>query len=183
MKSSFVFIVFIFLFIFGGFAYPVYSVAQSPYMGGQVNLTKAPNGAVVREEVLKTGARILYLEPTTEKLADGVWCIGGYSLANTTVIEAKDGLIVYDTGDTKEEAEHIREAIVPRNATTGQPISCEHYDENYDENDSETMLNAITKLDSVKKEYNLEAITKETLINQLQKDCPKAVLVIEELTD
>ncbi|MCP3885201.1 MAG: MBL fold metallo-hydrolase, partial [Propionibacteriaceae bacterium] len=38
-------------------------------------------------------------------------CIGGYSLANTTVIEADDGLIVYDTGDTKEEAEHIREAI------------------------------------------------------------------------
>ncbi len=36
---------------------------------------------------------------------------GGYSLANTTVIEAKDGLIVYDTGDTKEEAEHIRDAI------------------------------------------------------------------------
>jgi len=72
---------------------------------------RQPDGAVVREEVLKTGARILYLEPTTEKLAEGVWCIGGYSLANTTVIEAEDGLIVYDTGDTKEEAEHIRAAI------------------------------------------------------------------------
>ena len=46
-----------------------------------------------------------------QKLADGAWCIGGYSLANTTVIEAEDGLIVYDTGDTKEEAQHIREAI------------------------------------------------------------------------
>ena len=61
--------------------------------------------------MLKTAAQIMYLEPTTEKLAEGVWCIGGYSLANTTVIEAEDGLIVYDTGDTKEEAEHIREAI------------------------------------------------------------------------
>jgi hypothetical protein len=111
MKSSFVFNDFIAFSIFIGFACPVHSVAQSPYMGGEVNLTKAPNGAVVREEVLKTGARILYLEPTTEKLAYGVWCIGGYSLANTTVIEAEDGLIVYDTGDTKEEAEHIREAI------------------------------------------------------------------------
>ena len=111
MKSSFVFDGFILFWVFVGFACPVHSVAQSPYMGGKTNLTKAPNGAVVREEVLKTGARILYLEPTTEKLADGVWCIGGYSLANTTVIEAQDGLIVYDTGDTKEEAEHIREAI------------------------------------------------------------------------
>lgn len=84
---------------------------KSPYMGGDVNLVEAPNGAVVREEVLKTSAEILYLEPTVEKLADGVWVIGGYSLANTTVIEAGDGLIVYDTGDTREEAEHIRDAI------------------------------------------------------------------------
>jgi len=83
----------------------------SPYMGGDVKLTKAPNGAIVREEVLTTAAKIVYTEPTTEKLAEGVWSIGGYSLANTTVIEAEDGLIVYDTGDTKEEAEHIRKAI------------------------------------------------------------------------
>jgi len=84
---------------------------KSPYMGGEVNLIKAPNGAIAREEVIKSLTQIIYDEPTTEKLADGVWCIGGYSLANTTVIEADDGLIVYDTGDTKEEAEHIREAI------------------------------------------------------------------------
>jgi len=111
MKSSLVFKIFLFLSIFAGLACPGHSDAQSPYMGGNVNLITASNGAVVREEVLKTGARILYLEPTTEKLAEGVWCIGGYSLANTTVIEAEDGLIVYDTGDTKEEAEHIRAAI------------------------------------------------------------------------
>jgi len=96
---------------FVGFAYTVQAAEKSPYMGGNVKLTKAPNGAIVREEVLKTNSRITYSEPTIEKLADGVWCIGGYSLANTTVIEAEDGLIVYDTGDTKEEAEHIREAI------------------------------------------------------------------------
>lgn len=90
---------------------PVQSAELSPYMGGEGNLTKAPNGAVVRKEVVKTGAQILHLEPTTEEIADGVWCIGGYSLANTTVMEAKDGLIVYETGDTKEEAEHIRDAI------------------------------------------------------------------------
>ncbi len=83
----------------------------SPYMGGEVNLTKAPNGAIARDEVFKIGSQIAYLEPTTDKLAEGIWCIGGYSLANTTVIEAEDGLIVYDTGDTKEEAEHIRAAI------------------------------------------------------------------------
>jgi len=88
-----------------------YAQDVSPYMGGDVKLTKAPNGAIVREEVLTTAAKITYTEPTTEKLAEGIWCIGGYSIANTTVIEAEDGLIVYDTGDTREEAEHIRKAI------------------------------------------------------------------------
>ncbi len=90
---------------------PAAAAEKSPYMGGDVKLTEAPNGAIAREDVLTIGPQIAYMEPTTEKLADGVWCIGGYSLANTTVIEADDGLIVYDTGDTKEEAEHIREAI------------------------------------------------------------------------
>jgi len=111
MKASFVFKAGFCLLFCIGLAAPVQSADISPYMGGDVKLTKAPNGAVVREEVVKNSARILYLEPTTEKLAEGVWCIGGYSLANTTVIEAKDGLIVYDTGDTKEEAQHIRAAI------------------------------------------------------------------------
>ena len=84
---------------------------KSRYMGGEVTFKTAPNGALVNAEVLEINSKILYLEPTTEKVADGVWCIGGHSLANTTVIEGNDGLIVYDTGDTREEAEHIREAI------------------------------------------------------------------------
>ena len=84
---------------------------KSRYMGGEVTLTKAPNGAVVNAEVLEVNSKIVYHEPTTEKVADGVWCIGGYSVGNTSVIEGDDGLIVYDTGDNKEEAEHVREAI------------------------------------------------------------------------
>ena len=83
----------------------------SRYMGGPVELTEAPNGAIVNAEILEVNTQIMYLEPTVEEVVDGVWCIGGYSIANTTVIEGDDGLIVYDTGDTREEAEHIREAI------------------------------------------------------------------------
>jgi len=85
--------------------------APSRYMGGPAELVTAPNGAITNAEVLEATPKIMYLEPTTEEVADGVWSIGGYSIANTTVIEAEDGLIVYDTGDNIEEAEHIREAI------------------------------------------------------------------------
>ncbi len=84
---------------------------SSRYMGGPAELVKAPNGAIANAESLQKAAKIMYLEPTTEKVAEGVWSIGGYSAANTTVIEAEDGLIVYDTGDNNEEAQHIREAI------------------------------------------------------------------------
>ena len=87
------------------------STSLSRYMGGPVELVTAPNGARVNAEVLEANSKIMYDEPTTEKVADGVWCIAGYSLANTTVIEGNDGLIVFDTGDTREEAEHIRQAI------------------------------------------------------------------------
>lgn len=89
-------------------------VAENPpsrYMGGPAELVTAPNGAIVNAEVLEATPNIMYLEPTTEEVTEGVWCIGGYSIANTTVIEAEDGLILYDTGDNIEEAEHIREAI------------------------------------------------------------------------
>jgi alkyl sulfatase BDS1-like metallo-beta-lactamase superfamily hydrolase len=111
MKTLFALKMIICAWLLTGIVFPVHSVAKSPYMGGDVNLTKAPNGAIVNAGGLEVSSKILYLEPTTDKVAEGVWCIGGYSLANTTVIEAEDGLIVYDTGDTKEEAEHIREAI------------------------------------------------------------------------
>ena len=79
--------------------------------GWRSNAQKVPNGAMVNAAVLETSAKIVYLEPTTEKVAEGVWCIGGHSIGNTTVIEADDGLIVYDTGDNKEEGEHLRKAI------------------------------------------------------------------------
>ncbi len=83
----------------------------NPYMGGPVTLVEAPNGAVINAKVLSTLPRVIYLKKTVEKIADGVWSIGGYSIANCTVIEAPDGLIVYDTGDYAEEGQHLREAI------------------------------------------------------------------------
>ena len=55
---------------------------KSRYMGGEVTLTKAPNGAIVNAEVLEVNSKILYLKPTTEKVADGR---GTVSLSNVVV--------------------------------------------------------------------------------------------------
>jgi hypothetical protein len=64
--------------------------APSRYMGGPAELVTAPNGAITNAEALKKLPEIMYLEPTTQEVAQGIWCIGGYSVANTTVIEAED---------------------------------------------------------------------------------------------
>ena len=82
------------------------------YLGkGDAKLTTAPNGAVIYDKALTSAAKIAYTKPTVQKVADGIWVIGGYSAANCTVIEAPDGLIVYDTGDYAEEGQHFREII------------------------------------------------------------------------
>lgn len=81
------------------------------FMGGDAKLTTAPNGAVVYDKALAAAAAIIYTEKTVEKITDGVWVIGGYSAVNCIVIDAPQGLIVYDTGDYAEEGKHFRDVI------------------------------------------------------------------------
>ena len=84
---------------------------SSRYMGGPVELATAENGAIVNAKLIEAYPKCWYTKPMVKEIVDGVWVVGGYSIANTIVIEGDDGLIVYDVGDTKEEAEHIYDAI------------------------------------------------------------------------
>jgi len=85
--------------------------APSPYMGAPVELTKAPNGAITNRKLLDHVGDFNWLEPTIEKPAKGVWVFGGYGLAPMSIIEAEDGLIAFDTGDTKHDGELMLAAI------------------------------------------------------------------------
>jgi len=89
-------------------------------MGGQAEIIKAPNGALIYDKALEAVGKIVYTEPTVENLGDGVWVIGGYSIANFCVIEGPEGLIVYDTGDYAEEGMHVRKIIEEK--ISKQPI-------------------------------------------------------------
>jgi len=86
----------------------------SRYMGGEAGLGTGPNGAVVYNKVLELAPQVVYLEKIVDQVADGIWVVGGYSIANYIVLEAPEGLIVYDTGDNAEEGKHLREAIKAR---------------------------------------------------------------------
>ena len=90
------------------------------YMGSEAKLATAPNGAVTYDRTLKALPQVVYTEPTVEKIADGLWVIGGYSIVNCIVIEAPEGLIVYDTGDYAEEGALFRKVIEEK--ISKQPI-------------------------------------------------------------
>lgn len=83
----------------------------SRYMGGEADIIEAPNGPLIYDKAIEAVGQIVYTEPTVENLGDGIWVIGGYSIANFFVIEAPEGLIVYDTGDYGEEGRHVRHLI------------------------------------------------------------------------
>jgi len=85
--------------------------ARNRYMGAPVALTKAPNGAITNKELLGRIGDFNWLKPTIENPAKGIYVLGGYSLAPMAFVETKDGLIAFDTGDTKHDGELNLQAI------------------------------------------------------------------------
>ena len=101
---------------------PVFSAEKidfsSPYMDAKnTPLTRLPengNHAKVNEETAKyweldqlSEQRASYDDPTTVKIADGIWTFGSRSIVNMSAIEAPKGLIIYDTGDNPHDAQEF----------------------------------------------------------------------------
>lgn len=84
------------------------------YLGAPIALTTAPNGAITGEQALREREAVRYASLTVEQVAEGVWMVGGHSIANSVVIEAPEGLIVYDTGCDHEEGLRLRALIEER---------------------------------------------------------------------
>lgn len=83
----------------------------TPYMGAPTERVTAPNGAITNRKLLDGIAAFNWLEPTIENPAEGIWVFGGYGLAPMSIIEAEDGLIAFDTGDTRHDGELMLAAI------------------------------------------------------------------------
>jgi hypothetical protein len=96
----------------------------TPYMGGPVEVVEAPNGAIANKRILDGIGEVAWLEPTIEQPVDGVWVFGGFGLAPIAIIDIDEGLIAFDTGDTKHDGELLLEAIrVMRQKLLGSSMS------------------------------------------------------------
>ena len=83
----------------------------NPYMGAPVALVKAPNGAIANQKLLDGIDEVGWSEPTIEQPVEGIWVFGGYGLAPISVIDTDEGLILFDTGDTRHDGELLLEAL------------------------------------------------------------------------
>jgi len=88
------------------------SPPSSRYMGAPAELVEAPNGAIVNREVLERLPKTGWTSgPEIETPVEGVYVLGGYLISACIVVEAEDGLIVFDTGDTRKDGEKLLAAI------------------------------------------------------------------------
>lgn len=78
-----------------------------PYMGGEVELITAPNGAVINAYTPERLAAVHPSTPQVVEVAEGIWQLAGMSINWPVVIEGDEGLIIYDTGDNLEEGRHF----------------------------------------------------------------------------
>jgi linear primary-alkylsulfatase len=87
------------------------ALPATPYMGGPVELVTAPNGAIANKRILDGVDKVAWLAPTIEQPVEGIRVFGGYGLAPITIIETDEGLIAFDTGDTKHDGELLLAAV------------------------------------------------------------------------
>ena len=88
-------------------------------MGAPVELVEVSNGAISNKKLFDRMGDFNFTEPTILNPAEGIWVFGGFGPAPMSIIETQDGLIAFDTGDTKHDGELMLEAI---RTVTDKPI-------------------------------------------------------------
>jgi alkyl sulfatase BDS1-like metallo-beta-lactamase superfamily hydrolase len=111
IKNLFVWLAHILIISMANLSAEEISLPPTPYMGGPVELVIAPNGAIANKLILDGIDKVGWTEPTIEEPVEGIWVFGGYGLAPIAVIDTDEGLITFDTGDTKHDGEILLEAI------------------------------------------------------------------------
>ena len=85
------------------------------------DVVAATNGGLARKETVEHMER---LREELYEVTEGVWCLVGNGLSNQTFVQAPDGLIVIDTGESQEE---MAAALAAVRAHTNAPVAAVIY--------------------------------------------------------
>lgn len=95
------------------------------FMGVPYELAEAPNGALVNKSMLtdykmyKSPLTSLFTKKEIVKVAEGIYSIQGIYVGNVSVIETKNGVVIYDTGERPSEGEEILKLL---RTVTAKPV-------------------------------------------------------------
>ncbi|MDE2364884.1 MAG: MBL fold metallo-hydrolase [Hyphomicrobiales bacterium] len=98
------------------------------FMGPAPVRATTPRGGVLAADILTSIATTFATSPTMIKVKEGVYCFAGGSIVNRTMIEAPEGLVIFDTGDDAEDGER---ALAEFRKISDKPIVAIIYSHNH----------------------------------------------------
>lgn len=114
MKSSKLLLgILVFLFPYLGKAQELNIDKKGVFMGTPYELVEFPNGAWANKTLMtdykmfKAPLSSNFVKKEVVKIAEGIYSISGVYVGYVPVIETKNGLIIYDTGENPKEGEEI----------------------------------------------------------------------------
>ncbi|MGF6773569.1 alkyl sulfatase BDS1-like metallo-beta-lactamase superfamily hydrolase [Paraburkholderia sp. GAS199] len=98
------------------------------YRGQDIGLVDGPRGARVAASTLKAVAATFAVAPRLIEVAPKVWNLVGIGISSRMMIDAPEGLVIFDTGDDLEDGEH---ALAEFRKVSDRPIKAIVYSHNH----------------------------------------------------
>lgn len=98
------------------------------YMGAARDRISTPRGSIVAREMVEGISNTFAVEPRLIEVTKGVYCYAGGSISIRTMIDAPEGLVIFDTGDDIEDGER---ALAAFRTLSDKPVRAIIYSHNH----------------------------------------------------
>lgn len=102
--------------------------ALDRYSGAPTEFVTGPRGAKVNASVLKSVTATFAVVPRLIEVARGIWNLVGIGISSRMMIDAPEGLVIFDTGDDLEDGER---ALAEFRKVSDRPIKAIIYSHNH----------------------------------------------------
>lgn len=102
--------------------------ALDRYRGADLPLIEGPRGARVAASTLKAITTTFAVAPKMIAVAPGIWNLVGIGISSRMMVEAPEGLVIFDTGDDLEDGE---KALAEFRKVSDKPIKAIIYSHNH----------------------------------------------------